>query len=750
MIASQLSKPWRVALLSLVALALFPAVTFSQETPPEEPAAEETASANEAEDASQSSSEETYPEPVDLTDAEPWTAFQYFDKPFEWMVGKMDQTLFYRVFSTERQYAQMDDVVYYVRDQGTDGPFVVAENSKVRKPEDLPDEIDDEKIQQWADLGKIATSPSPDRIYRHGVLHRTDAAGEAKAQPVDYILYVINNTTKYVRIKEGDEITFQPVTKLRNSLNEDKSTWLTPEQIQQRAEQGKLALGGNTPDEPPYLFTEYVGGAPIVVLWLSGGAVFFTIFFAFVNFWGFGHAISIVRGTYDNPDEPGEVTHFQALASALSATVGLGNIAGVTIAMSVGGPGAFFWMLLCGFFGMTSKFVECTLGQMYREVKPDGTILGGPMQYLTHAFSQFGLKPIGQVLAIIFAIMCIMASFGGGNMFQANQAASMVLTVVQDKELNELSKVQKELTAAAGEGDLAKVRELEKRQTELQTQVDTFESTFNPIFGIAMAFFVGLVIIGGIKRIGATASKIVPAMCLMYILACLWIIGAHITQLPELIGQIFVEAFNPEAVRGGILGVIVIGVQRAAFSNEAGVGSAAIAHSAAKTDEPVREGFVALLGPFIDTIVVCSMTALVILITGAWDNRGWILDQGLEGVQLTAEAFEAEISWFPYVLMVAVVLFAFSTIVSWSYYGERCWERLFGARSIYVYKVIFVFAVFIGAIFELGSVLDFSDFMILSMAFPNILGAILLAPKVRTALNDYWKKYKAGEFKKFK
>lgn len=748
MIASRLSAPWHFVVLSIVAFTFLPTTTFGQDTPAEEPATEASAEPQlESEASPQESSAESYPPAVDLSDAEPWTAFQYFDKPFEWMVGKMDQTLFYRVFSTERQYAQMDDVVYYVRDRGTDGPFMIAENSKVRKPENLPDEVDEQKIDEWADLGKIETSPNPDRVYRLGVMNRTDAEGKAKKQPVDYVKYIINNSTKYVRIKEGDKFTFQPVTKLRNSLNEDPDTWLTPEQIEQRAQAGQLELGRG---EPPYLFTEYVGGAPVVVLWLSGGAIFFTIFFAFVNFWGFGHAVSIVRGTYDNPDEPGEVTHFQALASALSATVGLGNIAGVTIAMSAGGPGAFFWMILCGFFGMTSKFVECTLGQMYREVKPDGTILGGPMQYLTYAFSQFGLKPIGQCLAIVFAIMCIMASFGGGNMFQANQAASMVLSVVQNDELDQLSQVKRELSVAASAGELEKVRELEKQATELQAKVDSFKSTFNPIFGIVLAFFVGLVIIGGIKRIGATASKVVPAMCLMYILACLWIIGAHITQVPDMIYQIFVEAFNPEAVRGGILGVIVIGVQRAAFSNEAGVGSAAIAHSAAKTDEPVREGFVALLGPFIDTIVVCSMTALVILITGAWDNRTWILDQGLEGVQLTAEAFEAEISWFPYLLMVAVVLFAFSTIVSWSYYGERCWERLFGARSIYVYKVIFVFAVFIGSIFQLGSVLDFSDFMILSMAFPNILGTVLLAPKVKKALGKYWKKYKAGEFKKFK
>jgi len=259
---------------------------------------------------------------------------------------------------------------------------------------------------------------------------------------------------------------------------------------------------------------------------------------------------------------------------------------------------------------------------------------------------------------------------------------------------------------------------------------------------------VSLVIIGGIKRIGAAASKIVPSMCLIYVLACLWIIGTHITEVPPMIMLIISEAFNPQAMGGGILGVLIIGVQRAAFSNEAGVGSAAIAHSAAKTDEPIREGLVALLEPFIDTIVVCSLTALVILITGAWNNQTWIVDQNLEGVQITSRAFGLKIWFFPYVLTVAVVLFAFSTVISWSYYGERCWERLFGARSTIVYKVLFVSGVFFGAIFELGPVIAFADIALLAMAFPNILGALLLAPVVKRELHAYWAKYKSGEFQK--
>lgn len=752
MTASRLIKPWHLLLLSLVIFSLGLGTTFGQDEAPKEgekeaPVVEKT----EAPDEAKPTSDESFPTPVDITDEEPWDSFQYFNKPFEWMVGKMDATLFYRVWTGKQQYVEVNHVVYYVRNRGTDGPFEIAENSKARKPDDLPSEVNEAQIAKWIARGEVQGSADPNRDYRYGIWVHSGTDGKEKKQPVDYVKYVIKAGSKYVLVKEDDKETFRPVTKLRDTLNDDSKTWLSPKQVRSMAMEGELAINAKANgSETPYLFTEPVGGAPVVVLWLSGGAIFFTVYFFFINFWGFTHAVSIVRGTYDNPDEPGEVTHFQALASALSATVGLGNIAGVTIAMTLGGPGAFFWMLLCGFFGMTSKFVECTLGQMYREVKPDGTILGGPMQYLTNAFSQFGLKPIGQVVSVIFAIMCILASFGGGNMFQANQATSQVLLQFQQNDLGSLKNVNDALQQAMENGEAETIKSLQAEQTELKRRIESFEGVFKASFGLVMAILVGMVIIGGIKRIGAAASKIVPAMCLMYIAACLYIILAHITSLPSLIGQIFFQAFDPQAITGGILGVIVIGVQRAAFSNEAGVGSAAIAHSAAKTDEPVREGFVAMLGPFIDTIVVCSMTALVILITGAWENKEWIVNQDLKGVQLTSKAFEAELSFFPAILTVAVVLFAFSTIISWSYYGERCWERLFGARSIYGYKALFVFGVFVGSIFNLGAVLDFSDFMILSMAFPNILGAVLLAPKVKSALHEYWRKYKAGEFKKFK
>jgi len=500
----------------------------------------------------------------------------------------------------------------------------------------------------------------------------------------------------------------------------------------------------------PFLLSTYVGGAPVVVLWLALGSVLFTLYFRGVNFWGFRHAIEVVRGKYDNPAEPGEVTHFQALSSALSATVGLGNIAGVTIAMTTGGPGAFFWMLACGFFGMTSKFAECTLGQKYRKVKEDGTILGGPMQYLQDGLKEIGLGPVGFVMSIMFAVMCILASFGGGNMFQANQSTSSMLSIVQQGDRAELAGINTEIKAAAEQEDFEKLATLQASKKTLEGDMAQFGAYFSAIFGAVLALSVGFVILGGIKRIAAAASKVVPSMCAIYLIACLYIILKNFTVVPEMVGLIFSEAFTPRAMGGGFIGVLIVGVQRAAFSNEAGVGSAAIAHSAAKTEEPVREGAVALLGPFIDTIVVCSMTALVILITGAWDNSAWLVDQGLQGVQITSEAFKQEIWWFPYVLAVAVVLFAYSTVISWSYYGERCWERLFGAKSTVIYKILYVSAVFVGAIVNLGAVLDFSDMMILSMAFPNVLGVLLLSPKVRRDLLDYWERYKAGKFKTYK
>lgn len=665
------------------------------------------------------------------------------DQSFKNLVGLMEATLFYRILGTPQRYVAKDHVVYFVRERDTSDAFQILPVSAAVKPERLPDSLNTQQLLGLRERGLVVLSSDGKRSYREGKLGN---------KLIDYVTYVVDNETKYVQvIDDSDAVTYRRVTKMRGKLEEDAERWLSPAMVTQMAAQGVLKTDStaNGPDTP-YLFTEYIHGAPLVVLWLAGGAIVFTIYFGFVNFWGFFHALQVVRGTYDNPDEPGEVTHFQALASALSATVGLGNISGVTIAMASGGPGAFFWMVMCGFLGMSSKFVECSLGQMYRKVKPDGTVLGGPMQYLTQAFEQFDMKPVGVAFSLIFAVMCVMASFGGGNMFQSNQATQQVLGMMQEfrGELDESSDLNREIKAAAEAEDIDLLSQLQAKRTKLNSDMDQFAGMFKIGFGAVMAVAVSLVIIGGIKRIGAAASKIVPSMCLIYVLACLWIIGTHIDRVPEMIMLIISEAFNPKAMGGGILGVLIIGVQRAAFSNEAGVGSAAIAHSAAKTDEPIREGLVALLEPFIDTIVVCSLTALVILITGAWNNSDWILTQNLEGVQLTSKAFGDKIWFFPYLLTVAVVLFAFSTVISWSYYGERCWERLFGARSTIVYKVLFVAGVFFGAIFELEAVMAFADIALLAMAFPNILGAILLAPVVKRELHAYWAKYKSGEFKK--
>jgi len=559
---------------------------------------------------------------------------------------------------------------------------------------------------------------------------------------VEFVSRTVKETT-YIKDSDG---VFRAQLPMLEMLSQDDT--LSEAEITAALNANLLVLT----DDGSHIHLNNSGGIPIVVLWLACGAVFFTIYMKGVNIWGFKHAIEVVRGKYDNPDEEGEVTHMQALASALSATVGLGNIAGVTIAMTMGGPGAFFWMMMCGFFGMTSKFVECTLGQKYRRIKEDGSVLGGPMAYLPEGLKELQLGWLGITLGILFTFMCIMGSFGGGNMFQSNQAGSQLLTIVQKEDRAKLADLSKQIKAANQVNDNDEVLQLDTQRETLRSEMADFAQSFKLGFGLVMAALVAVVIIGGIKSIGKVAERIVPAMCLIYIIACLYVILAHIGAIPELIGLIFTEAFNPQAFGGGLVGVLVIGVQRAAFSNEAGVGSAAIVHSAAKTDEPIREGTVALLEPFIDTIVVCSMTALVILITGAWNNSDWIIEQGLAGTQLTSEAFESVLPWFPYVLTLAVVLFAFSTMISWSYYGERCWESLFGgsAISVYTYKAIFILAVLVGAIVPLGAVLDFSDMMILCMAFPNVLGLILLSPNVRKDLLAYWQRYKSGEFKTYK
>lgn len=448
---------------------------------------------------------------------------------------------------------------------------------------------------------------------------------------------------------------------------------------------------------------------PFVVVWLMAGAVFFTLRMGFINVRGFWHAIRLTRGDYDNPDEPGEVSHFQALASALSATVGLGNIAGVAIAVGTGGPGATFWMVVVGLLGMSSKFTECTLGQMYRKVANDGTVSGGPMHYLRDGLAEMGLKPLGQALAFVFAILCVGASFGGGNAFQVGQSLDAI-----------------------------------RQDVPILDQ--------HPwIYGIIMAVLAGAVIIGGIKSIGAVASKIVPTMCLAYVLMCLFILLENATQIPAAVASIFQGAFTLKAGLGGAIGVMIIGIKRAVFSNEAGVGSAAIAHSAAKTTEPVSEGIVALLEPFIDTVVVCTMTALVIIITGVYDADRYpeyvTLVASDSGAALTTAAVSGEhgLFWFKYVLYLAVILFAYSTLISWSYYGERSWTKLFGPKSSMAYKVLFLIFTVLGSIVTTGNILAFSDLLILGMALPNILGLALLSGRVRRALDEYWGKYQRGE-----
>ncbi len=449
-------------------------------------------------------------------------------------------------------------------------------------------------------------------------------------------------------------------------------------------------------------------GIPIVVAWLAAGALFFTLRMGFINVRGFWHAIRVTAGRYDDPSDAGEVSHFQALSAALSATVGLGNIGGVAIAIGTGGPGATFWMIVAGFLGMSAKFAECTLGQKYREVRPDGRIMGGAMFYLSKGLAEMNLGALGKLLGVLFAVLCIGASFGGGNAFQVNQAISTVQN-----------------TFPVLDNVLAKF-----------------------CVGVVMAILVGIVIIGGIRRIASTAEKIVPLMCGIYVAACLYILLRHSSEVPAAISLIMSEAFTPRAGYGGFLGVLILGFRRAAFSNEAGVGSAAIAHSAAKTDYPVREGIVALLEPFIDTVVVCTMTALVIVITGAYDLSNPMFAPyiiGNKGAALTSVAMRQEISWFPYVLSCAVLLFAYSTMISWSYYGERCWAYLFGDRTSLIYKCLFILCVVVGAMMNATNVLDLSDLMILGMAFPNVLGVVLLSGKLKRDLDDYWAKLKSGD-----
>ncbi|MDF1860233.1 MAG: alanine/glycine:cation symporter family protein [Verrucomicrobiales bacterium] len=505
---------------------------------------------------------------------------------------------------------------------------------------------------------------------------------------------------------------------------------------------------------------------PIVLVVLGGTAIFLTIYFKFINLRGFGIALRTARGKYTDPNAPGEITHFQALSAALSATVGLGNIGGVAVAVGVGGPGATFWMIIMGLCGMTTKFAECTLGVKYRHIMKNGSVKGGAMYYLRDGLKERGIAPVGAVLAVMFAIFVIGGAFGAGNMFQSNQAFSQFSSTFMD----------------AGSSD---------------------SGTMKLVFGIILAVLVGLVIIGGIVRIAQVTAFLVPFMCGIYVLAALVIILTNLGEVLPAFQTILSSAFGSDAVTGGLIGVLIQGIRRAAFSNEAGLGSAPIAHSAVKTDKPASEGFVALLEPFVDTVVVCTMTALVIVITGTWqvsaevntssanlvsgpesseviqpldegqflhtrassenhteviglvnpetrevqEVNGWVQSDSItdrKGVPVTSMAFGSVISWFPVLLTIAVILFAFSTMISWSYYGQQGVMYLFSFLDedkikipVTIYKVVFCLLVIVGSSASLTNVLNLSDAMIFAMVIPNLIGLYFLLPVIRDETNSY-------------
>ena len=442
---------------------------------------------------------------------------------------------------------------------------------------------------------------------------------------------------------------------------------------------------------------------PLIVVWLIVAALYCTFYFRFINIKGFGTALSFLTSKKNEKDAPGEVSHKQALWTATAATVGLGNIAGVAIAVSLGGPGATFWMILAGFLGMSLKFCECTLGVKYRVINSDGSVSGGPMYYLSRGLKEIGLERLGKILAIMFSICCIGGALGGGNMFQANQSYQQFVGIT------------------GGENSFF------------------YKNAW--VYGLILAVLLGVVIIGGIKSIAKVTEKLVPFMAAIYIFCALVIIVLNFELIGNAFQLIFVGAFTGEGITGGIIGVLIQGFKRAAFSNEAGLGSAPIAHSAVKTNYPVTEGYVALLEPFIDTVIICTMTALVIIITGMHLNT-----DGYGGIELTSKAFAKDISWFPYILAVSAILFAFSTMISWSYYGLKSWTYLFGKSKTKenIFKIIFCIFVIIGSSLNLASVVDLSDSMMFLMALFNIVGVYLLISKVKEELNNY-KRIKSSE-----
>ncbi|QYA25694.1 amino acid carrier protein [Gramella sp. MT6] len=584
---------------------------------------------------------------------------EHFNGTFAPIVASMGSVLFWDPFSAIGVY---DPVVY-------------ADLKRVEAPEWDPQETSKFILKEW----KVAEG-------QH--VNEGDPIATVSKNGQDIVAYANASGSLSHFLEEGEVIY--------NSENK-----------QHVIEQGAQYFASITYDEPIALLhpngDPQQKNIPFIVVWLVFGALFFTLRLGFINIRGFKHALQLAKGKFDDPNAPGQVTHFQALATAVSGTVGLGNIAGVAVAVSLGGAGATMWMILAGLLGMSSKFVECTLGVKYRFINSEGRVFGGPMNYLRYGLEKRNKRGLGKFLAAFFAILAIGASFGGGNMFQANQSFSILAG---------------EFPMLVGNGFW---------------------------FGIVVAVLVGIVIIGGISSIAKVTGKIVPIMAAVYVIGALVVIGVNFGNIGPAFSAIWDGAFSPSALKGGVIGVLIVGFQRAAFSNEAGVGSAAIAHSAAKTNHPPSEGFVALLEPFIDTVVVCTLTALVLIFTGMHEV------EGVGGVELTSTAFGSVISWFPYVLATAVFLFAFSTMISWSYYGMRAWTYLFGKskRNEIAYKVLFLVFVVVGASVSLGAVLDFSDMMILAMSFPNIIGLYFMIGEVSNDLKEYTHRLKAGElFKK--
>lgn len=461
-------------------------------------------------------------------------------------------------------------------------------------------------------------------------------------------------------------------------------------------------------------FTVPIFGAdvPLIVLWLVICGLFFTIWLKGLNVRGMGHAVQLVRGRYTPADASGEVSHFQALATALSSTVGLGNIAGVAIAVTIGGPGAAFWMIVAGFLGMSTKMAECMLAVKYRHVRANGTTSGGPMYYLRDGLAELGLRRAGLVLSALWASFMMIAAIGT-NAFQANQATSQFVQVIST------------------------------------TDAGAWLDDNRWVMGVTLAAVTGMVIIGGIKSIARVTSVLVPFMAVLYVLGCLVVLSTNLAGIPEAVGIIISTAFNPEGVAGGAIGALIVGFQRATFSNSAGVGDAPIAHSAVKTDRPATEGFVASLEPFLDTVIVCTMTALTIVLTGVYRTAD---PEVVSGVTLTSQAFGSVVEWFPYVLTVAVVLFAFSTILSNSYYGMKGFGYLLGdsPRAEVGYKVVFLTFTVVGAAVALGPVILFTDSVFFLLAVCNVIGLYFLAPVVRREFSSYWTKLHAKEFPRVK